>query len=429
VIKTKKKISNKRNFIYLFFVLFILFGGAGWNIFCYLNTKGFFGLINKKEFSEVMGRPPMWYAGPDNGRFLSGIFQQQLETASSDHFPLYAIFTYKKLKRFTDKKILSIFPSSWTPVLPVGGDVFYSEQDKILIRRPGIFSHHKRKIIGRKAGYYNKIVEENPSIRLVVVPVLYKADWMVISNHLNLNSKIFSGDQYVREFRSLLDPKIGYFWPGDQVAPREVLTYYYKTDHHLSMVGSYEAYRQLMATLFVGENEGEQFIKPDRWFVFPEIEFRGSAARKAGKFEDVFDVLEDGIFELPNFHVKINGIYSNIGYNNSNREKYLNGSIPKGKFVNHYANYFGGDYGIVEYENSDSNGRNLLVIGDSYDNALSPLISSHFRRSFFVDLRHFEKNMRKPFNVNKFIRKNKISFVVFFAAKSYLLGLSPWENS
>ena len=130
-----------------------------------------------------------------------------------------------------------------------------------------------------------------------------------------------------------------------------------------------------------------------------------------------------GVFDLPDFKVFINGV------NYNDKLKYLSGSIQSGHFKNHYGDYFGGDPGCLEFINDKLNGRNLLVISDSYDNSLAPLLSSHYSHSFFIDIRNYKRQMGSPLDFNKFINENKIDDIIFLGDQRWVLGLKPIEEN
>ena len=98
-----------------------------------------------------MGRHRAFYTGFKNGRYLSGLLQDKLEKASGDHFPLIAIFSYKKMERAIDQINLSIFPTSLTPLLPVGGDVLLDKKMNFLSRTPVAISENTREKLSDQA--------------------------------------------------------------------------------------------------------------------------------------------------------------------------------------------------------------------------------------------------------------------------------------
>jgi hypothetical protein len=77
------------------------------------------------------------------------------------------------------------------------------------------------------------------------------------------------------------------------------------------------------------------------------------------------------------------------------------------------------DYPLIHYQNpASTNDRNLLVIGDSMDNALEPLLASHYRHAYFADPRQFDENL------DTFIKQQAIHDVVFIGQQGWILGLS-----
>ena len=52
---------------------------------------------------------------------------------------------------------------------------------------------------------------------------------------------------------------------------------------------------------------------------------------------------------------------------------------------------------------------NLLLIGNSYDNALLLLLSRHFNNIYAVDLRHYQEDMGRRFRVMKYCTERDIS--------------------
>ncbi len=423
--------DHKKNILYSFLVIGLLFSGMAWNVYSFLGIKGICEEIGASDFWEIMGRSREWYAGPYEKRFFTGFFQQHLENATSDHFPTPFIFTYKWVSRWFDKEFLDVLPSDWTPLLPIGGDVLLAKNEKALIRTPETLSQQKRELLRVSAERYNRFIRENPSVRLVLVPVLSKADWAVMYyRELGIDTAPFTGDKYVREFFSLLDDRIQYFFPGNELSPREALECYYKTDHHLCMKGSYTAYRQLIDKLYLKDMEETPVLVPKKWFKLPGLIFRGSDARAAGKLETIYDEIEDADFDLPDFQIYVNGVPSgqNSGYVcKENYKSRIGDSTLSGAFVDHY-NYFGKNYGLLEYMNPDVSRRNIVVIGDSYDNCITPLISRHYHHAFFIDPRNFEKETGREFNLTEFIRDHKIDDLVYFADQRFVLGFSEWKE-
>ena len=60
-----------------------------------------------------------------------------------------------------------------------------------------------------------------------------------------------------------------------------------------------------------------------------------------------------------------------------------------------YAVYFGGNYGIVEIENEESEvDKTLVIIKDSYANSMVPYLLSHYKRIVMLDLRYYNESVK-----------------------------------
>ncbi len=104
--------------------------------------------------------------------------------------------------------------------------------------------------------------------------------------------------------------------------------------------------------------------------------------------------------------ILINGIKENYGH----QEEYLNG---KSSEEISYGAFYGGDDGEIIFDTGNSNKENILVIGESYDNAILKLIASHFNKTISIDLRNYVHCMDKEFNFSEYINDYNIKKVLF----------------
>jgi hypothetical protein len=90
---------------------------------------------------------------------------------------------------------------------------------------------------------------------------------------------------------------------------------------------------------------------------------------------------------------------------------------PSRLFVNahNYTNFIGGDHPMVRIE-SDVNQKKILVIKDSFGNAVVPFLALHYGTVYVMDYRYFDINVRR------FVDQNGITAIMFlnntFAANS-----------
>ncbi len=88
--------------------------------------------------------------------------------------------------------------------------------------------------------------------------------------------------------------------------------------------------------------------------------------------------------------------FNNYKVYNQNKEAKLfyEEQISKDKLDNDYGVYLGGDNPLIKIENNQSNNElNVVVIGDSMDNPITPLLAPHFKTTYSYDLRGYENNL------------------------------------
>ena len=137
---------------------------------------------------------------------------------------------------------------------------------------------------------------------------------------------------------------------------------------------------------------------------FPEYFFRRSSCGNATA-DELFRAYS---YPLPKMKTVLNGKNGQYGH----RSVYEKDRYPTDELRNHYAYYYGGDYGEILIDNGSSRGRNLLLIADSYSNPINLLLASHFDRTCVIDLRYYEKDTGKPFDISGCISENRITDVL-----------------
>ena len=184
--------------------------------------------------------------------------------------------------------------------------------------------------------------------------------------------------------------------------------YYYRTDHHWNQNGSYEGYKKIIKMIF---GDSEKIIEPNELLSFTSI-FDGSLARELGGINYFNEH-----FYAYDFSFKEHDVYKNgEKVNNIVDTKLLKNNNPK--YIT-YGAWYGNDYGLLEYDFKDANKYNLLIIGDSYDNAINELIASHFNKTYVVDLRHYKRSIEKEFNISNFIKNNEIDKILLIGSNNF----------
>lgn len=180
--------------------------------------------------------------------------------------------------------------------------------------------------------------------------------------------------------------------------------YFYKTDHHWNYYASYLGYKQIIRMLL---GEDEPLLEPVETVEFP-VMFNGSYNKRLNRTDSdqPFTVYR---FDYPEMTVRINGKKKAYG----RQSAYFEGKInKKQKLTNHYAEFYGGDEGLVEFCTDQPEKENIIIFCNSFSNAVKMLIASHFNHTYFMDLRHYQDDMGEKCNLTKSIKSWKVTKVM-----------------
>lgn len=193
----------------------------------------------------------------------------------------------------------------------------------------------------------------------------------------------------------------------------EYINYFYRTDHHWNNHGSYQGYQDIAKMM-----NFENIIKPSEEIVFEDLNFYGSFARNIRNFdyEQKFTVYK---FELNNYNVTIDGKKDNYG----RQQDYFNKIYDRNnKYVNHYGEFYGYDYGEIIYDFNQPQKENLLIVASSYSNPINSLLASNFNKTYIIDLRHYRNYTGYDFDIKEYIKKNNIKKTLIIMDYGYLIS-------
>ena len=198
------------------------------------------------------------------------------------------------------------------------------------------------------------------------------------------------------------------------------LKYYYRTDHHWNVYGVLQGYKQIYQLLAESYPEISPMITTGEIYTFPDIAFLGRWA----------DLLDYNIKKEP-FSVYLANlppyrIYdregNEIDYNS--KDEYLAGQYPKDKYADHYGNYYGSDVDFLDYVSENGSDRNLLIIGDSFTNAIEPLLASHYHHTYCVDIRKYPDYQ---WSFSEFVSQYDVDDVLILGGASVVLYQWRWS--
>ena len=247
-------------------------------------------------------------------------------------------------------------------------------------------------------GYFNEFTKKFNETTMLCK--LYEAGgkgdvYITVLDEVNI-SRI---EYYFAEFLSLLE------LPEENMDAFSVDSFeqyrenFFATDHHWKNTGSYRGYREVLKLLGCDETP----LQPRSERVLSD-RFYGSYARgDLSCYNDKFKVYE---FDFPAMECRVDGYESE---NYGNQEYYLAGNMP----VEAYGKFYGLDNGEVFYSTNRPERENLLIIGDSYDNAIIRLLATHFNNTYSVDPRTYEVYLYKPFSLEYYIEICEADKVLF----------------
>ena len=187
--------------------------------------------------------------------------------------------------------------------------------------------------------------------------------------------------------------------------------YFYKTDHHWNYAGSYQAFYDI-AKMFGVKNP----IEPTGTFTSEEY-FFGSKARDSRnhKIKEKFTVYT---FDLPKHDTYINHEEAQYG----NYEKFFNHDYVVEQDANLYRFVYGSDFGEVLFDYHQPKKDNLLIISNSFDNPINVLIAQYFNKTYAIDLRNYNNQLKETFKISKYIEEKKIDKVLFIMGERMLFN-------
>lgn len=178
---------------------------------------------------------------------------------------------------------------------------------------------------------------------------------------------------------------------------------FYNTDHHWNYIGSYEAYRDVLSVLGGGKP-----LEPTGVY-HSGLRFSGAKSKQFSRFfSDEMTIYS--FASTPPMGIYVNRVKSDYG----SQDELLRGELG---WVS-YGGVYGGDNGEVIFD-TGKDGDNILIFGNSYDNAILKLLASHFSKTYSIDLRNYEHTFGEKFDFDSYVREHDISKVLFIGDISF----------
>lgn len=363
------------------------------------------GLVKTAVFPDEINGLENRYADriarPTLSSYLDGSFQDSVEAALSDQMPgarwakrgynlvsagarkllMSGVYSHNKGRYIRLSDTISVF----------GGDYLVYDTRVLENMKPAL---------DKKAADINAFSAAHPRIPLYIYYIEKDTDI-----DFETDEKVGAYD-YLAENLTLSEENMAVFRIGSF---KEYSEKYYRTDHHWNWRGSYEGYRDVLQLLGGGEP-----LKPAEELTLAARLSGSKAIESGGK-----DVLSEDFtayrFDWPPFSIFINGAPAG---DYGAQEVYFAGGGDELS----YGSFYGGDYGEVVFDSGNTEKDNLLVIGESHDNAIVKLLAGSFNRTYSVDLRYYSAYMGTDFDIDAYIANNDIDKVLLIGSIGFYIS-------
>lgn len=359
-------------------------------------------ILGQKDISETENRKLSKFQTFEMKSFLDKTFQDNLESAISDQIVISQKVKKKALEirkdaiDLLDNTILKVRNNeNGKYYVAISKDTYRLNQEEWLIYKPGKYPYNPKTV-----DYFNQIKNVDKYLYFV------ESDCSKMYNDKESKNDVYDDIVKNIEATKTSEFKVDTF--------EEYKEYFYKTDHHWNHKGQYRGYQEIADLLGIPKEEQVKIMEEKEYDTY----FFGSKAREATEY----DIQEKfTVYQYDNVKPKeiyINGKLGQYGAS----EKYDKGEYETKQTTNHYGQYYGDDYAEVIYNFDSPEKENLLIISNSYSNAINEILASHFNKTYIIDLRS-----NQEFNPNEYIKQNKIDKVLILGNMS-LFGDTYFKN-
>lgn len=191
---------------------------------------------------------------------------------------------------------------------------------------------------------------------------------------------------------------------------------YLRTDHHWSPLGAYYAAQTFAKVAGVPfKTLGSYEQKVVHRFVGSMYGYSNDIAVKKAPEDFVYYEPKDVTYTTTYINYKVDKDYHIISVSKPCKSVFF--CHMKDGSAGAYCTFMGSDMKITQVRTSTKNGRRLMILKDSFGNALPGYLFYSFEEIHIVDYRYFARNMKK------YVEENKITDILF--ANNIFTAYSP----
>lgn len=315
-----------------------------------------FGVLPQKDYSENEKRVLAETPALSLDSVTDGSYGKNLETYLADHFPLRDLFVGVH--------------AYWEQALGLNGNSgIYACEDGYLITAPAKLDENRAK---NNVKYLSEFAESTglPASLMIVPSAGY-----VLEDKLPVIHENYWDDTLMEiagEKMTLLDLRQDFLQDPEGL--------YYRTDHHLTSLGSYRMYQQFCRAMG---------ITPEEFSVAESYEgFYGTTYSKSGLWATKPDDLE--IWKPTNADTYRVTILD--GAEKTSSSLYFTDHLQN---MDKYPVFLDGNHSLVVVENQQNkNGKTLLILKDSYAHCFATFAAEHYEKIVMVDMRYYRQSVQ-----------------------------------
>lgn len=325
---------------------------------------------------------------------VSGRFAQDYTSYLSDQFPFRARFVKAKAK------LDRIFGKDEINGVYIGKEGYLMEG----------FKKASEEATKEKADVINTFVANNPKIDVSVLLSPNKVE--VYKNYLPKYAPVDSQVDYLNKLHSMLNTKVKFVDVSgsfDRLKNSEQL--FFKTDHHWTAYGAYTAYVDFCKKLNlepVGINSFTKSLASDNFY--------GTLYYKTGAQIGSPDSM---YLYLPQENPPVIAKY----YDTKKKVPSVY-DVSKLDTKNPYEVFTGGNHSQIKIRTNVDTDKKLLVVKDSFANAMIPFLVYNFSEITVVDLRYYSGSMKDIISNNEFTDALILGNINTFNSDSSILNLN-----
>ncbi|GAB6927487.1 hypothetical protein JCM10914A_14700 [Paenibacillus sp. JCM 10914] len=259
--------------------------------------------------------------------------------------------------------------------------------------------------------------DNNISINLVLAPHKKNILENIYPKFIQKNVGSRSRDHFAKN----IDSKVNYIDLAqhfqDTFTHEQLKEMYFRTDHHWNLRGAFNSYKYILTQL------GDEIVKEElnRPILDYEVRcsnsanFLGSYNRKLFGLKDYNYEYLCGYFPNDQSHLQKFKAINSRGAEFNNINEVFGRSLDKAELS--YAGITSSDFAEIKFHYSNISSINMLILKDSYANAIVPFLAQHFSSTSVIDLRHYHE-----MNVYKYIEENNINAILILYNDTNLSG-------